>query len=424
MLNSKPILLLMLMSISAVVFAQTVIEDSVSLGAGYADQVYYSFDDGEVLTSSGTDWDIAFRAGTFTSSIRINGGQGVRLYQLAGDTSAFSSTTDTVGLSGFNVLYNADTTWEYGAFERNPAGSFNYGWGEYNQTTHIVTGTRAFILEAMDGSFKKIVIEALESGTWKFRYADIDGSNQVSDSVVVNNFNDKIYIGYSLVDQQVVDFEPNITAWDMVFQKFVTEDYNGAPYEEVTGILTNLNIAVAEARNIAYDDADYTNYTLTADNIMTIGWDWKGLDFTAPTPWVVEDSLSYFIQAQSGKIYQFWMTNWAGSSTGNAYFSFREVGGNVGINEAGETVTAFGTYPNPSNGQFNVVYTAHEQINNLSFEIYNLAGQRVYSVQLPVNAGINTHSVNISDLNLPNGMYQSILRGDEVIARDKMIITR
>lgn len=423
MTNVKATMLWMLLSISSALFAQTIVNDSVSLGGSYANQVYYSFDDGKVLTTSATAWDIAFRAGTYTSSIRINGGQGVRLYQLPGDTSAFTSTTDTVGLQGYNVLYNADTTWEYGAFERNPAGANNYGWGEYNTTTHIVTGTRAFILEAIDGSFKKIVIEALQQGVWKFRYADIDGSNLKQDSVVVNNYNDKIYIGYSVVDQQVVDFEPNITAWDIVFTKFVTEDYNGTPWQEVTGVLTNLGTAAAEARNTHEDDADFTNYSLSSDNIMTIGWDWKGLNYQT-FQWELVDSLSYFIQAQSGKIYQVWFTDWAGSGTGNVNFNFREVGTASAIDEAGEIVAEFGLYPNPSNGQFNIIYTAKEQMNNLSFEIYNLAGQRVYGIQLPVNAGLNTHSVNLSNMDLPNGMYQTILRGNEVIARDKMIITR
>ena len=412
----------MLISIVFIASAQQVVEDSISLGPGYSNQVYYAFGNGEVLSSSATNWDIAFRAGTFTSSIRINGGQGVRLYQLPGDTSAFSTTTDTIGLANYNVLYNADTTWEYGAFERNPSGQFNYGWGEYNTTTHIVSGTRAFLVEAVDGSFKKIVIEALNRGTWKFRYADVDGSNLKTDSVVVSDYNDKIYIGYSLVDQQVRDFEPILNQWDLVFTKFVTEDYNGTPYQEVTGVLANLDVPLAEARNMAADDADVDNYTLTSDNIMTIGWDWKSLNFQT-FQWELADSLSYFIKAQNDNIYQVWITDFAGSSSGNVNLSYRQVGTVSGIGATGNIALEYKLYPNPNNGHFNIVYNNNNQ-TEMYFELYNLSGQLLYQQQLPQAIGLHTQAINMSSYDLPAGIYQTILRGNEVIARDKIIITQ
>lgn len=404
--------------------AQTIEQDSLTMGPGYSNHIYYSFQDGQVHSSVANDWDIAFRADKFTSTIRINGGQGVKLYALAGDETAFNSNVDTNGLfPSLSQLYDSDETWNYGAFENNPVGQFNYGWGSYNTTTHVVSATRAFLIEATDGSVKKIVIDELQSGVWKFRFSDLDGSNLVQDSINVDDYPDKYFIGYSLVSDEVKDFDADATTWDIVFTKFMTADYNGTPWQAVTGILTHEGAEVASVEGMSYEDAMASNYTLTPDNISAIGWDWKSLNYQT-FQWELADSLSYFIKAGNGDIYQFWVTDFAGSASGNVKFNYRKEELTSGIDEFGQTLAKYNVYPNPNSGQFNILYDFNEAVSNARFELYDLSGRLLHTQELFTNVGLNTQSVNVGHLSLPTGMYQTVLRTNTIVAQDKLMINR
>ena len=54
--------------------------NQISLSPSYANQSFYSLQNGEVLNSTNNDWDIAFHTDIFSSTIRINDGQGVELF--------------------------------------------------------------------------------------------------------------------------------------------------------------------------------------------------------------------------------------------------------------------------------------------------------------------------------------------------------
>ncbi len=133
--------------------------DSITMGAAYADEVFYSLENGIVKTSPRSSWDIAFSTNPMSSTILTNEGYGVELYAYPnGDYSAWESI-DTTGLYQWPVLYNSDTSWYYGAFDRNDLGHPDYGWGVYNMQTHDVMGDSLFIIKTGDGTFQKIFIE-------------------------------------------------------------------------------------------------------------------------------------------------------------------------------------------------------------------------------------------------------------------------
>ena len=70
-----------------------------------------------------------------------------------------------------------------------------------------------------------------------------------------------------------MDVEPDASAWDIVFTKYHDESI---PYI-VTGVLTNMNIEIAEVRQTATDMADPETAAYTTD-ISVIGSDWKSFD--------------------------------------------------------------------------------------------------------------------------------------------------
>ena len=92
--------------------------DSVAMGPGYANEVYYSFTTGSVAEVPRSGWDIAFHTELWSATILINEGVGVQLWNYPkGDTNAWA-IIDTTGLTTWKAYYNNHATWDDGAFTR------------------------------------------------------------------------------------------------------------------------------------------------------------------------------------------------------------------------------------------------------------------------------------------------------------------
>ena len=108
--------------------------DSVSIGASYIYQTYYSFSNGVVKTST-SDWDLAFGIGGFNVDIRTNDGHGVTVYLYPNGDTASWNTVDTTGLQNWAPRYNNEHDWSETAFSDQNSNHPDYGWGVYNSTT-------------------------------------------------------------------------------------------------------------------------------------------------------------------------------------------------------------------------------------------------------------------------------------------------
>ena len=72
------------------------VHDTLVMGAFYADEEYYSMEEGSAGHVSRDFWDIGLKSGVFTSSIIANTTMGVEVYTYpTADTSAWYSTTST-----------------------------------------------------------------------------------------------------------------------------------------------------------------------------------------------------------------------------------------------------------------------------------------------------------------------------------------
>ena len=157
--------------------------ETISLGAGYSNDIFYRLSDGLSTSVPRSNWDIAFSVSPREAAILTNGAAGVTLkvYPISSYlTWGAATVTDTTGYNNWATLYNSDTTWLEGAFNMNATGHPNYGWGKYNEITHNLAGVALYIIKTRSGSFKKIWIESKLSVDQKynFKYADIDGSNE------------------------------------------------------------------------------------------------------------------------------------------------------------------------------------------------------------------------------------------------------
>src|SRR5687768_1292290 len=81
--------------------------DSVILGSGYNNESYYSFETGEVVNISNTNWDLAFEMSAFGSTIRMNRRVDV-LYLYPGTVSNWA-TLDTAGHSAWDQYIDGYT---------------------------------------------------------------------------------------------------------------------------------------------------------------------------------------------------------------------------------------------------------------------------------------------------------------------------
>ena len=178
--------------------AQTV---QISMGNNYANQIFYSMQNGEIKNISNDNWDLAFTTDQYASTIRTNDGKGVELYTYhLGDTSDWQNMTVSIINNLSSGMYNSEISWYDGAFENNSLGHPDYGWGVYNMINHNVTGDSLYIIKTINGNWKKIWIQELTTaGEYIFKFANLDGSNEITQSILKTNYTDKNFIYLSLI---------------------------------------------------------------------------------------------------------------------------------------------------------------------------------------------------------------------------------
>jgi hypothetical protein len=290
--------------------------ETVSLGAGYSNEVFYRLSDGMVTSVPRNDWDIAFIVAAREAAILTNATSGVvlKVYPVSQGWN-WSDPVDTAGYYGWSPLYNSDTTWTEGAFNMNATGHPNYGWGEYDMNTHNLNGVSLYIIKTRAGSFKKIWIMNKYSTLQQyiFRYADLDGSNEKTVSLDLGG-STKNFVYYSIDTNEEVDREPDSDKWDLVFTKYIDKSINYT----VTGVLQNMDVTALESTDT---DPKSTVFPTTGylTNISTIGSDWKIIDMQT-FQYTIDNSRVFFVKDINGDIYRIRFTAFEGSSTGNVSF--------------------------------------------------------------------------------------------------------
>jgi len=294
--------------------------ESLSMGAGYANDIYYRLSDGLTTSVPRTDWDIAFIVSAREAAVLINGAAGVTLKAYPVSGWSWDAAIDTTGYSTWALLNNSDTTWTEGAFNMNATDFPNYGWGNYDMVTHNVNGVFLYIITTRAGSMKKIWIEKKLSveQTYEFRYANLDGTDEhdvtLDLSGRTNNFD-----YYSIDTNEEVDREPDASTWDIVFTKYIDNSIN----YPVTGVLQNIDITAQEgaAADMSPDHMPETGY-LT--DMSTIGSDWKTIDMTT-YKYSIDDSKVYYVKDRDNNIYRIQFKTFEGSSTGNLSFDISTI---------------------------------------------------------------------------------------------------
>ncbi|HLO91162.1 MAG: T9SS type A sorting domain-containing protein [Chloroflexota bacterium] len=395
-----------LLSTSFILKAQE--EKTVTMGASYANEVYYSLQNGVVMTSPRNTWDIAFNTMAFSAGIIINDGAGVELYQYPKASNEGWASFDTTGKAGWTRLINDVSDWENGAFNRLQKGHPDYGWGVYSITTHDVIGDSLFLIKTADGKYRKLDIIKKRStiNQYEIRFADLDGQNEQTLTLDASNYESKVSMSFSF-STGLVDREPNKDSWDLLFTRYLATVQN-TPYP-VVGVLLNPADTAAEARGVASDFNDWANLDYTTGSDV-IGHDWKTFDMGTFT-YLMEDSLYYFVKAQNGNIYKISFTSFSGSATGTTTFT-QQLVSSLSVPENSSQPTTI--YPNPAREQINIVTPAGQKGTVI---ISNLTGQELSRVSFTNG---NSHAINISGL--INGTYIVSVKTDNTFYSKKIVI--
>ena len=389
--------------------AQTV---QISMGNNYANQVFYSMQNGEIKNISNDNWDLAFTTDQYASTIRTNDGKGVELYTYhLGDTSDWQNINVSIMNNLSSGMYNSEISWYDGAFENNSLGHPDYGWGVYNMINHNVTGDSLYIIKTINGNWKKIWIHELTTaGEYIFKFANLDGSNEITQSILKTNYTDKNFIYFSIDQNTIIDREPISSEWDITFTKYISP-VQAMPYP-VTGVLTNNNTEVAKATGITdpLTYFDYSNHNFN-NEINSIGYDWKSYQGS----FVVDANRCYFIKDKNENIWRLVFNSFDGMSTGNIEFNTELIFNTSSFNI--NKTNSLNVFPNPTTQNTNLIFDFEEEC---LINIYDIYGLKVYSKQL--------NSEGLELINLPTekfdaGLYFLVVyKENRVLAKEKLIV--
>ncbi len=290
--------------------------ESISMGAGYANEIYYRLSDGLLTSVPRNNWDIAFVVSAREASILANTTAGaiLKVYPTSSGWN-FTDPVDTTGYSSWVSLCNSDTTWTEGAFNDNATGHPNYGWGDYDMNTHNLTGVSMYIIKTSGGSYKKIWIETKTSSEQKytFQYSDLDGSNEHTVDLDLAGAN-KNFIYYSLDTDQQIDREPDTDKWDILFTKYVDRSINYT----VTGVLQNIGITACESTDTLSTSKVFPSSGFLT-NISTVGSDWKVFNMDN-FQYSIDQTRVFYVKDAANVVYRIKFRSFEGSGTGNMSF--------------------------------------------------------------------------------------------------------
>ena len=395
------------------VLAQT---QTISLQPSYTNQSFFSLENGEVANLANTDWDLSFSTATMSSSIRINGGMGTELYLYPlGDTTDWNSFNSS-NISSWLPIHNSDTNWFLGAFDKNSTSMFDMGWGMYSMITHYVTGDSLYAIKTVGGNWKKLWIQQLANDEYSFKYANLDGSNEINTTVQKTNYTDKNFVYFSLDQNVFLNREPISQDWDITFTKYITP-VQGMAYG-VTGVLSNDGVHVAQADNIPDPNSynDYSQHPMMTE-INSIGYDWKSFDMSTFS-YSVEPYRCYFLKDLNDKVWRIVFNSFEGSSTGIIEFNTEEMTSSTSISNLHNDISSFSIYPNPTAGN-NLTVVFENSSKTTELNIFDITGKNVYQ-ELFEGIGFQAKSINLPNLN--NGVYIVSLSSKGSVFQKKLVV--
>ena len=385
--------------------AQNVVLDTVSMGALYSNEIYYSLPNDEQGSAPMYNWDMCFTTSLMDASIRFNHAKGITVIKVPNADSSGFASLDTTGIASWTRLYNSDTSWNKGALNQtaNSTNPFDFGWGIYDMSTHDVTGDSLYVVRiappSLPVSWVKIFVKKKTStNDYLIRVGTLDNSFDQVYTIPAGTYTTKNFI-YVAYQNGIIDREPASANWDIVFSRYATY-IPGPGYYNVTGVLQNHGVTVAQAYPVDAAIVSVTPYLNSFQtNISEIGYDWKYYDM-GTNSYLITDSTAYFVKLANGNIWKMIFTGFD-AATGTIIFS-KELVQTNSIDEIENEMSSVMVYPNPTANLVTLMFDSKTS-GAVQCSVYDLCGREVMNQSMEVGAGFQTHAFNVSSLT--NGTY-------------------
>ena len=382
--------------ISAGLSAQTIQE--IATGAGYQRQSFVKLSAGTETQVVNTAWDIAFTVyGLSDAGIFLNESAGSSMGQpLAGlelyeaGTGSFAEQPEEAVFALF-PLSNKEKDWTNGAFNevRDTTNPFDYGWGQYNPTSHAVVGSTVYVIKLRNGQYRKLMIESLAGGIYSIRYANLDGSNEQVKTISKADHAGKTLAYFSFTTGAAVAAEP-AGGFDLLYCRYITQLWDPGNMEyipyAVTGILHGHGAQAAEADNITPSSIQFSDYqdSLKAD-IDVIGYDWKNFSGTA---WVMDTDKAFFLKTADSRVWKLFFVDFEGSTTGKTIMEKTDLGIISAVNTPADLGMEALVYPNPVRDQLYISLDLKAgQVQEGQLRIFDQNGRNILDRQVALRNG-------------------------------------
>ncbi len=410
----KLFLLLSLAFSTQLIFAQAIVSDSATMGPGYGKDVYYSFENGKVAEVANNNWHLAFRSGFISDGIFINSTNFTRGFLTNQDTSAWQTLDSTHATT---EVFNTDTSWDVGAFNRTFDSPF-CSWGIYNTITHKVTGDSLFLIKFQGGTWIKLWVIEKDYGNWKIRIGTPGRDTTLN--ILHSNIRSNIFGYVNLLTGTVEYREPADSTWDVVFTRYNSLQPSQQVYYPSTGVLNNRGVVASKVSGI--DKTTFMDYNANpfSRSISAIGADWKSFDNNT-FQWKIADSTVYFVKAKDGDIWKLWFTGFGGSASGKSFFNKQKLFTVGLLDQNKQTMAKLAVYPNPASENITLVLD-NENLVQALITVSDLNGRTVAEQMYEVNKGMQTLQLPVSMLN--EGIYLVSLESAGYKAVSKIVIAR
>jgi len=266
-------------------------------------------------------WDLGFECREEGYGVILNTSR----YMHAGDagTSDFYAVTSN---SADTMIFDDSS----GDMSKTALG----GWVDLSDPQNPVFTGKVFIIDrglnesGESFGFVKLVIEKLEGGTYYFRYANLDGSGEITFQVtkdpLVNFMLFSFDEGGSLDVQQ-----PPSEEWDLCFTKYSTvinDDYGVPTPYIVRGVYINYMSGITAVLDStrAYYDIDLQSVAgyLFSERQDAIGYEWK--EYRDESYTLVE-GMNYVICDRNGRYFKIRFTDYFNKAGQRGYPAFEQV---------------------------------------------------------------------------------------------------
>lgn len=315
--------------------AQTVFTDTIVMGAGYANQVFYSLQNSSKKANPMGSWHIAHTSNTRDNCIRANHAAGVNVYAYPkGDNSAYANF-DTTGWAKWPTFMNDIHKHEVGAFNQqlNKNNPWDFSWGVYDAGSHTVVGDSLYLITLSSAGkvvafIKFMPLAQYPNGDFTFRYDFVGGTKDFTsiDTIKQSKANNGTYKYFHFTNKQVT-LEPTNGKWDLNFTRYYEPAFNGTSFVPylVVGVESRVGSKIAKIEMVKWDDlkaSPLTYHNQAKDttggegyrvDLTRIGSKWKS--FNGANFDVVQD-LNFLVQSSDSNIYGVQFTGFVGASSG------------------------------------------------------------------------------------------------------------